>query len=178
MLTSPSREWRFKNSSDSNFSFWFGTTLGILKRNLGFGALSVCCGCGLWWWEVAWNISPWWGGGAGPGCWGGWPKGNMLKEDGAALCSIAMLGLRPRVHNTQYYTPTLGPHASIDWVAEKPQNFVTECGIMVRVVVGGVVGDHSGYDTVVRWGAQALIPMCGARPQLATVVRLRWVAAA
>ena len=48
MLTSPSRECRFKNSSDSNFSFWFGTTLGILKRNLGFGAVSVCCGCGLW----------------------------------------------------------------------------------------------------------------------------------
>ena len=34
-LTSPSLECRFMNSSVSNFSFWFGTTLGILKRNLG-----------------------------------------------------------------------------------------------------------------------------------------------
>lgn len=42
-LTSPSRECRFKNSSDSNFSRWLGTTRGILKRNLGLGGCSACC---------------------------------------------------------------------------------------------------------------------------------------
>ena len=34
-LTSPSRECLFIRSSVSYFSFWFGTTRGILKRNLG-----------------------------------------------------------------------------------------------------------------------------------------------
>ena len=95
MLTSASRECLFINSSDSNFSFWFGTTLGILKRNLGLCGGSCCC-CWwcwllwwLWWWVLAvgWNISPcpWW---PGAGCWGCWENGNMLKEVGAALCSI------------------------------------------------------------------------------------------
>ena len=96
-LTSASRECRFINSSVSNFSFWFGTTRGILKRNLGFvgGTSAWVCGCWLWlgWWPGLGcpNISPWCPPVPGPGCWaaGWWPKGNMLKEDGAALCSMA-----------------------------------------------------------------------------------------
>ena len=95
-LTSPSRECRFRNSSDSNFSLWLGTTRGILKRNLGLGGTSAWGGWGgwgtVWWWEGAWlNMSPWWEVG---GCWGGCPKGNMLKGWGAALWSMVVTETR------------------------------------------------------------------------------------
>ena len=128
------------NSSVSNFSFWFGTTLGILKRNFGLETTSVCC-CWwwLWWWEVwgGWNMSVWCEGGAGPGCWGGWLKGNMLKEEGAALCSI----LRPGI--TSYLVPGTVHHTY--WLSgcENHKILSLKVDIMVwgLLWVCGVCGD-------------------------------------
>ena len=158
-LTSASRECRFINSSVSNFSFWFGTTRGILKRNLGFvGGTSACVwGCWLWlgwWWPGLGcpNISPWCPPAPGPpGCWaaGWWPKGNMLKEDGAALCSMAALTGLTLTKLTpgwslswgySMYRPQclwLSPHTPrvlIEWL-RKPQNFVTRSATAGGAVV-------------------------------------------
>ena len=66
-LTSPSLECLFIRSSDSYFSFWFGTTLGILNRNLGLGGSIP-----KWGWKWGWwGGSPW-----GPGRKGGWWPGG------------------------------------------------------------------------------------------------------
>ena len=57
-LTSPSLECLFMRSSVSNFSFWFGTTLGILNIKRGFGGSAWWFGC-IWGWN-------WWGWGGAP----------------------------------------------------------------------------------------------------------------
>ena len=77
-FTSPSRPCLFMRSSDSYFSFWLGTTRGILKRKRGLGGSMPKCGwkwgwggcagcgrpaagCGKWGWG-----GPWGGGWGGP----------------------------------------------------------------------------------------------------------------
>ena len=171
-LTSASRECRFINSSVSNFSFWFGTTRGILKRNLGFvgGTSAWVCGCWLWfgWWPGLGcpNISPWCPPAPGPGCWaaGWWPKGNMLKEDGAALCSMAapltiFTGWPWGDHCLEVTWPSIGRNARpvalttlpcIDWVVEKTTEFCHQVGLAGGWAHSGVAGVHSLpalYDT-------------------------------
>ena len=81
---------------------------------------SVCWCCCVWWWEVGggWNMSVWWDGGAGPGCWGGWLKGNMLKEEGAALCSMLRLLITCALVELLVLFTT-----RIDWVVVKTTEF-------------------------------------------------------
>lgn len=75
-LTSPSLECLFIKSSDSYFSFWFGTTRGILKRNLGLGGSIPRWGWKCGWCGPAWPPRPAWGwwpkGGCGGACGGAW----------------------------------------------------------------------------------------------------------
>ena len=72
--TSPSRECLFIRSSDSYFSFWLGTTRGILKRKRGRGGSMP-----KWGWKCGWGG---WAGWGRPGGWGGkwgcvgWPGGG------------------------------------------------------------------------------------------------------
>ena len=106
MPTSPSRECLFISSSDSNFSFWFGTTLGIRKRNLGLGGSGGRCDKWGWWWcgwIPCWGGNwwwPWWGWGGGGGSGdpnnGSWLLGGRWVAPGGPLAKPPKRGEGPK----------------------------------------------------------------------------------
>ena len=99
------------------------------------------------------------------GCWGGCPKGNMLKGCGAALCSIV----------ADFVTST-STAAGIDGrLGGKPQDFVTAALPLPTVVVAAALHTLLRLHCGVRWPALHW-PQRAALPS--TAVGLRWVVAA
>ena len=60
-LTSPSLACFFIRSSDSYFSFWFGTTRGMrnMKRGLWCAAAAATAAASWWWWAAAAAAAAW-----------------------------------------------------------------------------------------------------------------------